>query len=129
MKEKVNVKTNNEIKTREKAIGILAMWKAFWSPDSKELSVKETIMKDNDLSKKDKELLIKSLKNADCIVKPTSGGSSRNTTRLKVDSKQNEKHLKENPVHIDTKYRIDKESGKVIKTKKSEDGNEKIQEI
>lgn len=123
MKEKVKVKDNNiEIKdneTREKVAGFLAMWKEFWNSDSKELSETEEIMKDEDLSKEMKELLIKSLKNADSIVKPTDAGISRKKTDLRVDARESaEKALKENPIHVDTKFHMDAETGKIVKNSK-----------
>lgn len=113
MKEEINVK-NNEIDTREKVVGLLAMWKAFWNPEPKEVSEIEEIMQDEGLSKEMKELLIKSLKNADRIVKPTDGGSSRNTTRLKVDSKESKEYLADNPIHIESKSRNISKDGKEI---------------
>ena len=123
MKEKVEVKGNKievkENETREKATGFLAMWKEFWNSDSKELSETEEIMQDKSLSKEMKELLIKSLKNADSIVKPTDRVISYKKKDVRVSARESaEKALKENPIHVDTKAHIDTETGKIVKNSK-----------
>lgn len=103
MKEKIKLKDIKvkDKQAQERGIKFLDMWKAFWGPEEEEVSQTEEIMKDDELSAEMKELLIKSLKNADKIVKPTDGGKSKNTTSLKADAKESAKRaLKEKPISL-----------------------------
>ena len=103
MKENVKLKDIKvrDFQAQENGVSFFDMWKAFWSPEPEETSEVETIMRDNQLSNEIKELLIKSLKNADKIVKPTSGGVSKSKTNLKINAKESAKNaLKENPIKL-----------------------------
>lgn len=121
--KKVNIKDNSigikDKETREKTVGLLAMWKEFWNSESKEMSETEEIMQSEEVSEEIKKVLIKSLKDADCIVKPTDGGSYKTTKLgLREDAKKSaEKALKENPINLDTNRNIDAKNGKIIKNK------------
>ena len=103
MKENVKLKDIKvkDFQAQEKGVNFFDMWKAFWSPEPEETSEVETIMHDDVLSNEMKELLIKSLKNADKIVKPTDGGSSKGKRNLKVNAKESAKSaLKDKPIEV-----------------------------
>lgn len=53
------------------------------------------------------------------IIKPTDGGYARNTKNLNVSKEQSVDYLKKNPVSINTKSKLDKETGKIVKNKES----------
>lgn len=116
MKKDGNSIKIKEMATRDEAVSLLTMWKKYWNPEPEEMSETEEIMQCEGISKEMKELLIKSLKNVDCIVKPTDGGSSYKTTRLRVDARKSaEKALEENQINIDSKWTKSKEQDDLSK--------------
>jgi len=103
MKENVKLKDIKvkDFQAQEKGVSFFDMWRAFWGPEPEETSEVETIMHNEMLSNEMKELLIKSLKNADKIVKPTDGGNSKGKANLKINAKESAKSaLKEKPVKV-----------------------------
>ena len=50
------------------------------------------------------------------IVKPTDG-NIKNTKNSNVSKEQSVDYLKKNPVQINTKFKMDKETGEIVKNK------------
>ena len=98
-------KIENNVINREKAAKFLDMWRKFWNPDAEELSQEEEISTSDAISDADKKSLMKALKTADGILKPTGGGvKSHLTHNIKVEAKESaQKALKEKPVKVNTK--------------------------
>ena len=94
-----------EDRTSEKAARFIDMFKKFWNPDSEELSQEEEISTDEEISEDVRKELLKALKNADGMIKPTDGGvMSHIAHNLKVEAKESaKKALKEQPIKINTK--------------------------
>ena len=88
-------------RVKERNTNFIEMWKMFWNPDLEEVNQEETISQYADVPKKERDALIKALKVADSIVKPTGGISkSVKTLNLKVGKKEQIEHIKANPVKI-----------------------------
>ena len=95
--------------------------KEFLAPETAELDVKEEIAQypDEVASPEVKKELQAALDRAIAIVKPTDGGNhARNTKNLNISKEQSVDYLKKNPVSINTKFKLDKETGKIIKNNK-----------
>ena len=117
MKEKYEKKAKAKV-NKEKGISILKILGQFWNSDEEELSQMEEISRDETIGVKSREVLLKSLRVADSIVKPTGIGIKTNFSKLKVNSEKTRKSsLEENYIKVDSKK---------SKSKKNE---EKIQEF
>lgn len=101
-------------------VSLADVGKEFLSPELPELDVKEEISQypDEVASPEVKKELQAALDKVDKgIMKPTDGGHAKNTKKLNVSKEKSIEYLKKNPVSINTKFKLDKETGKVVKNK------------
>lgn len=102
-------------------VSLADVGKEFLSPELPELDVKEEISQypDEVASPEVKKELQATLDKVDKgIMKPTDGGLGHaKNTKLNISKEQSIDYLKKNPVSINTKFKLDKETGKVVKNK------------
>lgn len=104
----------------------------FIEPEKEETDVKEEIAQypDEVVSPEVKKELQAAIDRVDKgIMKPTNGGEARKTKSLNVTVEQSKDYLEKNPVHINTKSKIDKQTGKVVKARNDKEQEEKEEEI
>lgn len=130
--KKENRKINNKEealpkKTEEIAekVSLAEVGKGFLAPEHPELDAKEEISQypDEVASPEVKKELQAALDRVKAIVKPTDG-NIRNTKNLNISKEQSINYLKKNPVQINTKFKLDKETGKIVKNKENAIGGE-----
>ncbi len=109
MKKEIENNVIVKEENREKAAKFLDMWKRFWNPDAEELSQEEEISEDENTSDEEKKALMKALKIADNIMKPTAGEVKSHLARnIKIEAKESaQKALKEKPINIKIEKNID----------------------
>ncbi len=101
---------------------IRKMWNAFWQPEAEEMSEAEEIMQDASLSSEMKKLLINALKQADHIVLPTDREVIMRTDLLGRNQKEMaQKTLEKNPIQLNTPFKIEKETGKIVRNSHKKD--------
>ena len=94
----------NIIEENESSVNIFTVIREWLRPEQDEEDQEETILNDNEISDQDKKLLMKALKTAEGIVKPTSGALSHRKNNLKLNYKKpDENALKKNPIEMDAK--------------------------
>lgn len=129
---KENQKINNKKETLPKKteeiaekVSLTEVGKEFLAPEHPELDAKEEISQypDEVASPEVKKELQAALDRVKAIVKPTDG-NIRNTKNLNISKEQSINYLKKNPVQINTKFKLDKETGKIVKNKENAIGGE-----
>lgn len=129
-------KENQKINNKEEAlpketeeiaekVSLAEVGKEFLAPEHPELDAKEEISQypDEVASPEVKKELQAALDRVKAIVKPTDG-NIRNTKNLNISKEQSINYLKKNPVQINTKFKLDKETGKIVKNKENAIGGE-----
>lgn len=129
-------KENQKIKNKEEAlpkkteeiaekVSLAEVGKEFLAPEHPELDAKEEISQypDEVASPEVKKELQAALDRVKAIVKPTDG-NIRNTKNSNISKEQSINYLKKNPVQINTKFKLDKETGKIVKNKENAIGGE-----
>ena len=121
-KEEALPKETEEIAEK---VSLAEVGKEFLAPEHPELDAKEEISQypDEVASPEVKKELQAALDRVKAIVKPTDG-NIRNTKNLNISKEQSINYLKKNPVQINTKFKLDKETGKIVKNKENAIGGE-----
>ena len=122
-------KENQEINNKKEAlpketeeiaekVSLAEVGKEFLAPEHPELDAKEEISQypDEVASPEVKKELQAALDRVKAIVKPTDG-NIKNTKNSNVSKEQSVDYLKKNPVQINTKFKMAKETGEIVKNK------------